>query len=191
MAKSVPKCEPAELTIGSSWAWDVTYADFPADNSWQLNYYLRGHKDVVLAWGTHVSAGTGAEFEVRVTPAQQTTLGLTTQPGKYQLVGRVSKSGDTWDGEIVYTAHLLVLANPTTAVNAKTFNRQMLEAIDAALVAGVSSSAEAKRLTVNGRSIEYRDLAELEGRRSHYAYLVALEENPNAEIVDEVYAARS
>lgn len=181
MAKQVPTREPESLTIGSSWAWDVTYPDFPADESWQLSYDLRGPDDFDLAWGTHVTAGDGAEFEVRVTAAQS-AAGVAT-PGPYRLVGRVNKSGDTWDGEVVYNAHLLVLADPSTSVGAKSYNRQMLEAIEEALLAGVASSAEAKRITINGRTIEYRDTADLEGRRAHYAMLVAVEENPYGSVV--------
>ena len=181
MAKTIPTKEPAELTIGSSWAWDVTYPDFPADESWQLNYYLRGPKDITLAWGTHVTAGDGAEFEVRVTPAQQTTLGLTDQPGKYRLLGRASKSGDTWDGEIVYSAHLLVLPNPTTAVNAKSFNRQRLEELQAATLRpnGI------REVAVNGGRTVYEP-GEYDRELARYTYLVAIEENPNGRVMHEV-----
>jgi len=188
VAKQIPTCEPAQLVIGSSWAWDVTYSDFPADESWQLSYSIRGPDDFDLAWGTHVAAGSGAEFEVRVTAAQS-AAGVTTA-GAYRLIGRVNKSGDTWDGEVVFNRHLLVLADPATAVGVKSFNRRMLEAIDSALIDGVADSAEAKRITVNDRTIEYRDRGELDGLRAKYAYLVAIEENPYAEVVDEAYAAR-
>lgn len=185
MAKQIPTTEPRQLTIGSSWAWDVAYPDFPADESWELSYSIRGPEDFDLAWGTHVTAGDGAEFEIRVTPAQQTTAEFDT-PGAYRLIGRVNKSGDTWDGEIVFNSHLLVLANPATAVGVKSFNRKMLDKIDAALLDGVADSAEAKRISVNNRTVEYRDRAELDSLRAKYAYLVALEENPGGQIVQEV-----
>ena len=185
MAQTTPTKEPAELTLGSAWSWDVTYSDFPSDESWQLRYYLRGPDDFDLTFGTHVTAeSSGPGFEVRVTAAQIADACET--PGKYRLVGRVNKSGDEFDGTLVYNGHLLVLADPSTAVNAKSFNRRMLDLIDAALLAGVSASAEAKRISVNGREIEYRDRAELEGRRTHYAHLVAIEENPEGRVVDEV-----
>lgn len=185
MAKQIPTREPKQVTLGSSWAWDVTYADFPADESWQLSYKIRGPEDFDLDWSTHVTAGDGAEFEVRVTPAQQTTGSFDT-PGSYRLIGRVNKSGDTWDGEIVYNEQLLVLVNPADAVNAKSFNRLMLEKIEAALKGGVANSAEARRISVNNRTIEYRDRRELDELRAKYAYLVAIEENPDGYIAHEV-----
>lgn len=185
MAKQIPTCEPGQLVLGSSWAWDVTYPDFPADESWQLSYKIRGPDDFDLAFGTHVTAGSGAEFEIRVTPAQQTTANFDS-PGPYRLTGRVNKSGDTWDGEIVYNRHLLVLADPATAVGVKSFNRQMLDKIETALKDGVGSSAEARRISINNRTIEYRDRAELDALRAHYAYLVSIEENPGGYVVQEV-----
>lgn len=172
VAYTIPTYEPSQGQAGESWFWDISYPDFPADESWELSYYLRGPVDLDFAFGTEVTAGDGAEFEVRV-PA--TTTDDLTAAGAYRLIGRVSKSGEV---HTVYNEHFLVLADPSTAVNVKSFARQMLEAIDTALIAGVASSAETKRLTINGRTIEYRDTADLEGRRAHYAVLVALEDNP-------------
>jgi hypothetical protein len=188
VAQTVPTCEPTDLVIGSAWSWDATYPDFPADDSWQLRYYLRGPDDLDLTWGTHVAAAaSGPAFEVRVTAAQS---GAVTTAGKYRLVGRVNKTGDDFDGTIVYNAHLLLLADPATAVNTKSTNRRMLDAIEAALLAGVPQSAEAKRITINNRTIEYRDTADLEGRRAHYMLLVAEEENPGAAVVHEWWPVR-
>lgn len=187
MATQIPQSEPRDLTIGSAWAWDITYPAFPADESWQLSYYLRGPSDLDIVWGTHVTAGSGPEFEVRVTAAQSAAL---TVPGAYRLVGRVSKAGDPLDGAIVFNEHLLVLADPVTAVNAKSTARQMLEAIDAALIAGVSTTSEAKRITINDRTIEYRDRSELERLRAHWSMIVAIEENPYGSVVHETEFVR-
>ena len=184
VARTTPTCEPTQAFIGSAWSWDVSYADFPADESWQLTYVLRGPYDLTLAWGTEVTAASsGPGFEIRVPKA--TTDNITAH-GAYRLVGRVSKSGDEFDGTVVYNGHLLLLADPTTAVNAKSQARQMLEAIDAALLDGVSDSTEIKSLSVNSRTVTYRDQVELEARRSHYAILVALEDNPGATVTHAI-----
>lgn len=190
VTKQIPTHEPSELVIGSSWAWDVAYPDFPADDGWQLSYTLRGPDDMDLAWGTHVAAAAaGSSFEIRVT-ATQSAEGVAV-PGAYRLVGRVNKTGDTWDGEIVHNEHLLVLADPSTAVGAKSFNRRMLEAIETALAAGISSSAEAQKITINGRTIEYRDRSELDTLHARYRYLVSIEENPTGRVVNEVAFTRA
>jgi hypothetical protein len=180
VARATPTKEPAELFIGSAWSWDVAYSDFPADDSWQLSYALRGPDDIDLAWGTEVTAAdSGPGFEVRVPKA--TTDGITT-PGAYRLIGRVSKSGDEFDGLVVHNEHLLLLADPTTAVNAKSFNRQMLEALETALVAGVSSSAEVLEVVINGRRTTYRERGEIEKAHAHYLLLVAIEDNPRGSL---------
>jgi len=188
MAHTVSTHEPTQLVIGSAWAWDPTYSDYPADESWQLAYFLRGHGDLDLAWAAEVTAGTGAAFSVRV--PRTTTDNIAGKPGKYRLTGRVFKALDDEDGVVVYSGHLLVLADPATAVNVKSHNRLMLAAIDAALLKGVSLSAEAKAISINGRSIQYRDSADLEGRRAHYALLVALEDNPYATVSHEAVFVR-
>ena len=179
MTRTTPIGEPTQLFAGSAWSWDVTYPDFPSNSGWTLAYYLRGPIDKTLAAGTEVTADGVGGFEVRV--PKVTTDDFTTA-GAYRLIGRVFKTSDEFDGTIVYSGHLLLLADPTVAVNAKSHNRQMLEAIDAALIDGVSDSTEIKSLSVNSRTVTYRDQAELESRRSHYALLVALEENPDAEV---------
>lgn len=175
MSYTIPTVEPRQGQAGSSWFWDATYTSFPANESWELSYYLRGVEDADFLWGSVVSAGTGAVFEVRI-PAS-TTSGLTA--GAHRLIGRVTKSGEVHE---VYNVPFLVLADPATAVNAKSFNRQMLEAIDAALIAGVDQSAGVQRLEINGRTIEYRTTADLQKMRSHHLYLATLEENPGARI---------
>lgn len=182
MTPTIPTKEPAEAHIGSPWLWDVTYSDFPADESWELAYSLRGPKDLDFDFGDEVTAeSSGPGFEVRIPKA--TTDDLGDQPGKYRLIGRVSKSGDDWDGTVVYNGHLLVLADPTTAVNAKSWNRRMLEAIRTALEDGISDSASAKRISVNGREIEYRSVEDLTRLESRFAIRVALEENPDIRVV--------
>lgn len=176
MAYTIPTHEPAEAFVGESWFWDVTYGAFPADESWQLAYYLRGPKDLDFAFGSEVTAGDGSEFEVRV-PAT-TTDDLAGYPGPYRLIGRVSKSGEV---HTVYNEHLLVLPDPATAVNAKSHARQMLDAIEAALL-DFAAGAQQVRTTVNGRTVEFRSTDDLTALESRYRMLVALEDNPDGSI---------
>src|SRR5687768_10448329 len=132
MTYTVPYGEPKTLRSGDSWFWDVAYGEYPASDGWQLTYQLRGPEDLDVAWTTHVTA-EGAGFEVRI-PVTSTDLAA----GSYVLVGRVSLAGEV---HTVYTARLLVLANPVAAVAAKSFNRRMLEAIEAALEDAAATNA--------------------------------------------------
>jgi len=179
LSNQIPTHEPAEAQIGSSWFWDATYPDFPASDGWVLSYYLRGGSDLTLANATPVGVtitASGDVYEVRV-PGSVTAA--VTVAGKYRLIGRVALAGEV---HVVYNAHLLLLLDPSNAVNAKTFNRQMLEAIETAMVAGVANASEIQSVTVNGRTIQYRDRAELNTAHAHYSLLVALEENPDGRL---------
>lgn len=159
---------------GSSLFWDATYPTFPATEGWALTYYLTGPVKKTWAGATYINA-SGQTYQVRI-PATQTD-DLTTA-GAYRLIGRVSLAGEVHE---VYNERLLVLADPAAAGAAKSFNRQMLESIDAALLAW-APSAEMQSFSVNGRSIEYRTKEELFELRATYAYLVALEDNPDGRL---------
>ena len=179
LSYQIPTSPPDQVRIGTSWFWDVSYPDFPAGDGWQLNLYFRGPTDLTVAWASGITAD-GDGFSVRITP---TIALLLTTPGKYVLVGTVTLAGEVHEVE---RRHLLVLPSATTAVNAKSFHKQMLEAIQAAMVAGVSTTTETQQITVNGRSITYRDRAELDSLYARYLYLVAIEENPTGRIIHEV-----
>ena len=161
----------------------MSYPDFPASDGWELNLVFRGPADLDVAWGSGISAN-GSGFSVRITPALATALDT---PGKYLLIGTVTLSGEVHEVE---RRHLLVMADTAAVVNAKSFNRQMLEAVETALLAGVSTTSETRSITINGRTVEYRDRAELDALHARYTYLVVIEENPGGRIVHEVEFVR-
>lgn len=179
MAYQVPTSEPLDAVAGASWFWDIQYPQFPASEGWQLTYYIRGPEDFDTTWDTHVTA-SGDAFEVRI-PATATDL----TAGKYRMTGWVVLSGEK---HAVYDGHLLVVANPATAVNAKSHARQMLEALEAAELTAASTSSTV-RVRINGRETEYaRD--EYDRRLAKYRLLVAIEENPDGGIDHEAVFAR-
>jgi hypothetical protein len=171
VAYEIPSHEPKQAQAGSSWFWDASYPTFPATDGWALAYYLRGPVDKDFTWGTHVTAD-GAGYSVRVPASLTDDL---TAAGPYQLTGRVSLDGVV---HVVYSAALHVLADPLQSVNAKTFNRRMLEALETAMAAGAATGSEVLSISINGRSITYRDRAEMTSVHAHYRLLVAIEENP-------------
>ena len=65
-----------------------------------------------------------------------------------------------------------------------------LEAIRAALETGVADSSEAKRISINGREIEYRSAEDLLKLEAAFAVRVAMEENPGASIVRDTEFVR-
>lgn len=178
MAYTIPKVPPTELRLGSSWFWDVTYPQFPASDSWELNLYFRGANDFDVVWSTGITASSGAAFEVRITPALVTTGSLTT-PGPYILHGTVTLSGEV---HAVEDCHLLILPASSAVVNAKTFNRQMLEAYQGAAISLGEGGLKYAEVTINGRKSVFAVEA-YERKLAHYTLLVAIEENPGGTIV--------
>lgn len=176
MAYQVPTCEPREVTPGDTWAWDVSYPYFPASEGWQLSYAIRGPDDLDVAWSTHISAN-GDVFEVRVPASTTDDVSIA---GAYRMVGRVTLSGEV---HVVYNQPLLVLANPTTAVNAKSFNRRMLEAIQAAALTDAAATGGALvEVTVDGHTHRFATEVERRTLVANYALLVAIEENPHGSL---------
>ena len=179
MAKQVAQREPVEGFIGSAWSWDVYHGDFPSDDSWQLSYHLRGPTDIEIAWATEVTAAAaGGGFEIRVPITKTDDL---TVPGKHQLIGRVTKAGDDFDGSVVHNSHFLVLANPVTAVGVKSDNRLRLDALLTAQKSQGTKEIVHRVITADARTVEYDD-AEYERLVAKYMTLVALEENPHGSL---------
>ena len=179
MTYQIPVTEPTEWIAGDSWKWDKTLPDFPAGDGWQLTYYFRGETDYDADWGSDVTSPTGEDgYEVRIDEAN-TAL----PPGAYRLYGRVT------DGTDVHTAVELkinVVANPATAVNAKSFNARQLAAIEARMESRALTQ-EQRRVKINGREIEFATEDELKVAHAHYQFMVQLERDPNARLT---HAAR-
>lgn len=186
MAYTIPIVPPTELRLGSSWFWDVTYPQFPASDSWELNLFFRGANDFDVVWLTGITASSGAAFEVRITPTLVTAGSLTT-PGPYILYGTVTLAGEVHD---VDDCHLLVLAAPSAVVNEKTFNRQMLEMFQGAAISLGEGGLKYAEVSINGRKSVFA-VEEYEKKLAHYTLLVAIEENPTGKFVHETVFVRA
>ena len=187
MAYTIPVVPPTELRLGSSWFWDVTYPQFPASDSWQLNLFFRGPEDLDVVWATGIAAASsGPVFEVRITPTI-VDAGTFTTPGAYRLYGEVSLSGEV---HAVEDRHILVLANPSAVLKAKSFNRQMLEAFQAAAIGLGEGGLKYAEVSINGRKSVFA-VDQYEKKLAHYAYVVAREENPGGSFIHESVFTRA
>lgn len=175
MAPTIPITEPLKFVAGASWQWDKVLPDFPAGDGWQLSYAFRGETDYDAAWADDVTSPTGEDgFEIRIPPAD--TAGI--NPGAYVLWGTVTDGTDTYT-PIEWKVN--VLPDPTTAVNAKSANQTILDAIEAA-ISGQWTDAQQKSISIHGRSIENFGPEELEVQKAQYKIYVALEKNPQARL---------
>jgi len=175
LAPTIPITEPLQFIAGDSWQWDKTLPDFPASDGWELSYKFRGETDYDADWGDDVTSPAGEEgFEVRIPPAD--TIGIL--PGPYTLWGEVT------DGTDDYTPiewKVNILPDPKTAVNAKSFNQTVLDAIRATISGGALTDNQ-KSVTIHGRSIESFEIEDLENLKAEYTILVALDKNPRARL---------
>lgn len=154
VAITIPDTEPVQLTAGESWAWNRALGDYRASDGWTLKYSLRGAKDLDIT-----ADAAGDEYQVRVPAA--TTAPVTA--GTYRLVGFVEKDADRF---VVCDKTVAVLANPLTAVNAKSHTERTLEIIEAA-IEGTLTDAEAS-WTIGGKSVTKYSPKELFALRNQY-----------------------
>ena len=180
MAYEIPEKEPIELQAGSSWFWNTSFGDYPASAGWQLVFFLRGPKDLNVVWTTHVTAD-GDAFQVRIPATDSAPI----TPGPYRLIGRVDLAGEVHE---VYNEHLLVLADPLTAVDAQSRVKILLDAIRSALDGRLTAAQ--REIQINGRRVVYFDSTELRALEAEYSLLYEIERSPHARLTHEVHAAR-
>ena len=175
MAKDIPTTEPTIFVASSTWEWDKTFGDYPASDGWELTYYFRSKVaasgDLTAAFDDTVTAD-GDSFEIRI-PYGSTALAA----GAYQLVGIVN---DGTKQHTVCNLPVQVLPAADTA-GAKSHAKTMLDALET-LMQSRSSGSEKRKISVNGRTVEYATEEELRQAHAHWKLIVELERNPNQRI---------
>lgn len=161
MARTVPTTEPRRLVAGDSWQWDKSISEFPAGDGWKLGYAFRGPSSAEFAtvWNTDVVAD-GDAFQIRIAKTK-TNLAR----GRYILTAYVENAGGEHFTVLDERGEPLqvevdVLPNPATAVAAASDDEALLVQIEAAVLAVSSSGYQSA--TVNGRTVTYADLADLQ-----------------------------
>lgn len=169
VARTIPTCEPTELTAGDSWEWDRTDLgpDYLPSDGWALSYALSGAAADVIAINATTST-SGDYFEVRV-PAATTARYVA---GTYRLVGYVTKSPDRFPA---FSGVLRVLTNYAVAVPALSNDETTLAAIEAAVSGRLTADIE--EYQINGRAVKKIPMAELVKLQGIYRSRVARERN--------------
>jgi hypothetical protein len=171
--------EPSEVRVGDSWAWrreDLT-ADYPA-SEWTLVYAFRN-----ASVGFEITAAADDDyFEVSVAGS----LTEEYEAGAYAWGARVVNIADATIRHTVDGGTITVLPNmfiDEDALDARTFARQMLDQVEAALLAVMTQKASGtgiKAYSIAGRSMEYADadteVARLEKSRDRWRLAVARED---------------
>jgi len=171
-----PTTEPTIFTAGDTVAWEISLADYPASTGWTLKYRLlslAGKLDIT-------STANGDKHAVSISAVTSATY----PPGDYQFQKYVEQGSGAGlirhtlvGGTITIAPDLSAAAVPT---DTRTFNKKMLDAIDAVLE-GTASQAELQtETTIDGTTVrlQYAPREKLQEMRGVYGYKVYRENNP-------------
>ena len=165
--RTIPSCEPSELTAGDSWQWDRRLSDFSPADGWALSYALVGATRFEINGARVIAAGDG--WQIRVAAAD--TAGLAA--GTYRLAAYVAKGTDRFE---VLRGAVEVLANLATLADGRTVAERELALVEAAISGQLSSDVQS--FQVNGRAVNRHDLPELYRIRGRLRSQVWRERNP-------------
>ena len=165
MSAIPPTIEPASFVTGETVVWSKSFTDYPA-SEWALTYYFRGGST-----GINVAAAAdGDDFLVTITAAANTLAA-----GVWDYQAFLTKGSEKYlaaSGKVTVKASLT--GNEATTFDGRSQAKKILEALDA-MIEG-TASVNQKRYQINNRELERYSLTELIALRTHYANLVAREQ---------------
>jgi hypothetical protein len=167
MSQDIPTREPRSFIAGETLEWSKSFDDYPADE-WTLKYSLRGPG---TAPADITATADGEDFLVDVSSTY--TAALT--PGTWRMVGWVEKGSEK---HFVYDREVIVVAAPATSgtLDARSTAKQIVDAIDAYMLAGPAASNAVKRYRIADRELERYDAAQLKDLRTYYWNIYVREE---------------
>lgn len=165
---ALPETVPASFIAGETLKWQKTFADYPA-SEWELTYQFRSANGGEFGTFNATATANGDTFEITVDSADTENL----LSGTFYFRAFVEKDGEKYavdQGEIKCAAKF----DDESAFDGRSQAKRILDAIDA-LIEGTASLNQ-KRYQINNRELERYDLSELIALRTHYANLVAREQ---------------
>jgi hypothetical protein len=163
MSITIPTIEPDSVTAGDSVTWEISLPDYPASDGWALSYALISTTTKIAI----AAAASGADHLVTIAAAVSTTW----KAGTYDWQAYVTK---TTQRITVRSGRITIQPNFSTATPFKSSARQILEAINAALL---GTGTLTQRMTeINGKRIERHSPGELLAMRTRLMHEVAAEE---------------
>lgn len=164
------KTEPTLITQGERIAWTRTFDDYPADE-YTLEYRFRGN-----GTGFDVTAtADGTDFDA-IVPA---TASLAATIGKYRWQAWLTEIADSTNVNMIDEGVVEVLrgfaSGSTTAIDMRTKARQILDAIDAALLAAGTSDVVEYEFSTPAGTRKVKRRSDLLTIRNQYARIVSNE----------------
>lgn len=169
----LPTAPPASARAGDTWQWQIALFDYPAP-AWELTYNLFNATALIALTAT----ASGTEHLIRVEADE--TGGYTA--GRYDWVASVTSA--TFERYQVDAGVMEILPDMAAVdgdgYDGRSLARQMLDAIDALILArATGAQTDLVRLNLGDR-YQQRDPAALLKWRQHYAAIVAAEDRAAA-----------
>jgi hypothetical protein len=176
LAAAVPTTEPTQITRGTTVRWTRSLADYLASDGWRLHYALAGPTpDTVACSATQTDLHLA---ELAATLASGATLPCTArmEPGRYYWQSYAASGAERFAigaGEFDVIDSLFTRPTTGRTYDGRSTARRIVDAIDA-ILSGTANLAEAS-ISVDGRSLSNRPLAELLTTRDKFARIVEQE----------------
>jgi hypothetical protein len=140
---------PSELIAGDTWAWTLTYADYPA-GTWTATIYFENRFQTFSATGS--ASGTNHAFSISAVTSSAY------KSGRYKWRVRVTNGSTvtTVDSGGVKSSLIRPQQEPDVT---RSWARRTLEAVEAFLEGNASTAQQA--MTIQRRSVSRWSLAEL------------------------------
>ena len=176
MAPTIPTTHPTVARAGDTWAWTVSFTDFPVSDGWVLSYALVSTSDATqtpLTWETDYVTDDGARYTVTIPAAITAAL----VAGGYRLTAFLTLASERYT---VYTGALLVNADAATlaAGEGRTHSEKVLGYIEAVIEGRATADVESYQ--INGRALNRTPIEQLLKLRARYRTAVWRERNPGA-----------
>lgn len=172
MALPIPTAPPAQARAGDTWQWQIALPDYPAP-AWELSYSLYNATALIALTAT----ASGADHLIRVEADESAEYAA----GRYDWVASVtSATPERYQVAVGVLEILPDLAAVEDGYDGRSIARQMLDALDALILAR-ATGAQVDLVRMNlGDRYQQRDPAALLKWRQHYAAIVAAEDRAAA-----------
>ena len=164
MTYKIPLTEPAQLLVGDTWTWQVTYSDYPA-GVWTLTYYFKKHD-----FSFNVVAGAqGLDFLVGVAPATNAPY----RPGRYRWTARVT------DGTNSYTiaqGETDLILDPASVGN-QDFRTTAKKIVDALTELALRRAGGRHVVSIDGINMQFDTQIDIIKARSYWEGVLENEQN--------------
>ena len=157
MSAEIPTIEPSQIQAGDTLTWTKSLDDYPADDSWVLSYRLINASNKFDI----TTSASGSDHLVSVLASATTSY----TPGNYNLLSWVTKGAERYSLPSRKVEVLPNLAAWNGGYDSRTTAKQVLDLLDAAMVAH-GANAWVQEYEISNRKMKFKSASEFLSYRS-------------------------